>query len=163
MRRSIAVSAGAVCAAAICLPCARTLAWGDEGHEVIGLIAEHYLEPAVRRRVQALLAGDESGLTAKDIAHEATWADKYRDSDRNSAKVRYTQTRNWHFVDLEIAGADIRRACFGQPALAPATDASAGPAEASVPGLSAGWPKQARRMSAPASSRSTKCQLRVCA
>jgi hypothetical protein len=34
---------------------------------VIGLIAEHYLEPAVRSRVQAMLAGDSSGLTATDI------------------------------------------------------------------------------------------------
>ena len=122
--------AGALCAAALCLPCAPgAFAWGDEGHEVIGLIADHYLEPAVRRRVQALLAGDESGLTARDIAHEATWADKYRDSDRDSARVRYLQTRSWHFVDLELAGADIRRACFGQPELAPASDASEGPAQ----------------------------------
>ncbi len=133
MRRSsgfISALAGAVCAAALCLPCAPVaFAWGDEGHEVVGLIADHYLEPAVRRQVQALLAGDESGLTSRDIAHEATWADKYRDSDRDSAKVRYTQTRSWHFVDLELAGADVRRACFGQPELKPGTAASEGPAQ----------------------------------
>lgn len=133
MRRSSRFTpalAGAVCAAVLGLPCApAAFAWGDEGHEVIGLIADHYLEPAVRRRVQALLAGDESGLTARDIAHEATWADKYRDSDRDSARVRYAQTRSWHFVDLELAGADIRRACFGQPELTPGSEASAGPAQ----------------------------------
>jgi hypothetical protein len=28
--------------------------WGDEGHEIVGLIAEHYLEPTVRARVAAL-------------------------------------------------------------------------------------------------------------
>ncbi len=112
------------CSALCSLP---AFAWGDEGHEVIGLIADHYLEPAVRRRVQALLAGDESGLTARDIAHEATWADKYRDSDRDSARVRYAQTRSWHFVDLELAGADIRRACFGQPELAPGVRGFRGP------------------------------------
>jgi hypothetical protein len=104
-------------------------AWGDEGHEVIGLIAEAYLEPAVRARVQALLADDDTQLTAKDIAHEATWADKYRDSDRNSTKVRYNQTRNWHFVDLELDGVDVNGACFGRPALPAGTDASAGPAK----------------------------------
>jgi len=133
VRRSskfIPTFAAALGSAALCVSCTPpAFAWGDEGHEVIGRIADHYLEPAVRRRVQALLAGDESGLTAKDIAHEATWADKYRDSDRSSAKLRYAQTRSWHFVDLEIAGPDIRRACFGQPALAPGTDASAGPAD----------------------------------
>jgi hypothetical protein len=104
-------------------------AWGDEGHEVVGLIADHYLEPGVRRRVLALLAGDATDLTAKDIAHEATWADKYRDSDRDAAKVRYLQTRNWHFVDLELAGVDVNRACFGRPPLPPGTAASNGPAD----------------------------------
>src|SRR5208282_5562786 len=88
--------------AALTLFCAAAFAWGDEGHEVIGLIADHYLEPGVRSRVHVLLAMDASGLTAKDIAHESTWADKYRDSDRDTTKVRYDRTRNWHFVDLEL-------------------------------------------------------------
>ena len=58
--------------------------WGDEGHEIVGLIAEHYLEPAVRARVIALLAQDASGLTrGTGIAEETTWADKFRDSDRD--------------------------------------------------------------------------------
>jgi hypothetical protein len=86
-------------------------AWGDQGHEVIGLIAEHYLTPTVRARVQALLATDDSGLTSRDIAHEATWADKYRDSDRGGSRHRYYGTRNWHFVDLELDGVDLNRAC----------------------------------------------------
>jgi hypothetical protein len=86
-------------------------AWGDQGHEVIGLIAEHYLTPTVHARVQALLATDDSGLTSRDIAHEATWADKYRDSDRGGSRHRYYGTRNWHFVDLELDGVDLNRAC----------------------------------------------------
>jgi hypothetical protein len=115
--------------AALCGIPSPAFAWGDEGHEVVGLIAEHYLEPDVRRRVQALLAGDATALTAKDIAHEATWADKYRDQDRAGAKVRYLQTRNWHFVDLELAGVDLNGACFGRPRLPPGTAASNGPAD----------------------------------
>jgi S1/P1 Nuclease len=115
--------------AALTVICAMAFAWGDEGHEAIGVIADHYLEPAVKSRVQAMLARDASGLTAKDIAHEATWADKYRDSDRDTTKVRYNRTRNWHFVDLELDGADLNRACFGQPKLPPGSAASAGPAE----------------------------------
>ena len=118
-----------VCIVFLCFSGVPAFAWGDEGHEVIGLIADHYLEPAVRQRVQAILAGDGTDLTAKDIAHEATWADKYRDSDRNTTKVRYHQTRNWHFVDLELAGVDLNRACFGQPGLAPGMEASRGPAD----------------------------------
>jgi S1/P1 Nuclease len=113
----------------LCAVCAPVFAWGDEGHEIIGLIAAHYLEPAVYARVRALLAADSSGLTPKDIAHEATWADKYRDSDRDSSKRRYRSTRDWHFVDLEIDGPDLNRACFGRPRLPPGADASVGPAD----------------------------------
>jgi hypothetical protein len=105
------------------------IAWGDEGHEVIGLIADHYLEARVRDRVHAMLLRDTTGLTVTDIAHESTWADKFRDSDRDSDAVHYLQTRNWHFVDLEIDGADVKGACFGQPTLASGVRASAGPAE----------------------------------
>jgi hypothetical protein len=104
-------------------------AWGDEGHEVVGLIAEHYLTPAVRARVEALLATDDSGLTPRDIAHEATWADKYRDSDRDGSKQRYYATRNWHFVDLELDGPDLIGACHGRPPLPADTPASRGPEE----------------------------------
>jgi hypothetical protein len=112
----------------LCVFCVPAHPWGDEGHEVIGLIADHYLEPAVRSRVQAMLARDGTGLTATDIAHEATWADKYRDSDRNSTGVRYRRTRNWHFVDLEMDGPDLNRACFGRPGPFPGSPASLGPA-----------------------------------
>jgi len=39
-------------------------AWGDEGHEIVGLIAEHYLDPAVKQKAETLLAGDTTHLTA---------------------------------------------------------------------------------------------------
>jgi hypothetical protein len=114
---------------ALCLGTSTAAAWGDEGHQVIALIAEHYLTPEARTRVAALLEGDASGLVARDIAHEATWADRYRDSDRDSTRERYLGTREWHFVDLELEGADLAAACHGRPPLPPATPASRGPAE----------------------------------
>jgi hypothetical protein len=107
------------------------LAWGDEGHEIVGLIAEHYLAPAVRQKVDAILAQDKSGLAATDtgdaIADESTWADKYRDADNR--RLHYISTRDWHFVDLEMSGPDMNAACFGRPTLPPGTAASAGPAD----------------------------------
>ena len=48
-------------------------AWGVEGHEIIALIAERYLDPAVRAKVAALLAADTDTLTDHDISSEATW------------------------------------------------------------------------------------------
>jgi hypothetical protein len=107
-------------------------AWGDEGHKVIALIAEHYLDPAVRSKVTTLLAADTDSLTAHDIASEATWADKYRDSDRDTIKIRYQATRQWHFVDIELTQPDLASACFGHPPLPPGVPASKGPPQACV-------------------------------
>ncbi len=106
----------------------RAHAWGDEGHQIIGTIADHYLDPNVRTTVNQLLATDTTGLVSgTDIAHEATWADHYRDSDRPGGP-RYTGTHNWHFVDIELSGPNIDTACFGHPPIPAGTLVSAGPA-----------------------------------
>ena len=116
--------------AAICTAGPRAFAWGDEGHEVIGLIAEHFLTSAARAAAERILAADDSGLVARDLEHESTWADKYRDSDRNGSRVRYQATRDWHFVDLEVREKpDLNLACHGRPRLPDAVPASQGPAE----------------------------------
>jgi len=107
-------------------PC---LAWGDEGHEIVGQIATHYLLPAVRQRVFALLAADPDKLTAHDFVSETTWADRFRDSDRHSTKIHYDQTHLWHFVDIELADANLDAACFSHPPLPSGTVASLGPAQ----------------------------------
>jgi len=125
----IATIAGFLCTLMLCVIPPPAYSWGDEGHEVIGLIADHYLEPAVRAKVNAILAGDTTHLTpTTQIDSEATWADKYRDSDRNTTKVHYNRTHNWHFVDLELQDPELKAACFGQPPLPNKTSASAGPA-----------------------------------
>lgn len=121
---------GVLCALILCCITPPAYSWGDEGHEVIGLIADHYLEPAVRSKVTAILAGDATHLTpTTQMDSEATWADKYRDSDRDTTKVHYNRTHNWHFVDLELQGPDLKSDCFGQPSLPNETLASEGPAE----------------------------------
>ncbi len=107
----------------------RAHAWGDEGHEIVALIAQADLEPAVRARVQALLAGDRSALLADtSMASEALWADRYRDSDRHASRQRYRQTHRWHFVDLELRSPDLTRACFGRAPLPAGVAAADGPA-----------------------------------
>ena len=126
----IAKVIGVTCVLSLCCITAPAYAWGDEGHEVIGLIADHYLESAVCAKVNAILAGDSTNLTpSTQMDQEATWADKFRDSDRNTTKVHYNQTRNWHFVDLELEGPDLQTACFGRPALPKNSLASLGAAE----------------------------------
>jgi hypothetical protein len=102
-------------------------AWGDDGHKIVGLIAQHYLDPAVQSQVNAMLANDGTGLvTPLDIPDEATWADKYRDSDRPSGP-RYTTTHNWHYVDIELSAPNLDTACYNHPALPAGTPASSGP------------------------------------
>ena len=104
-------------------------AWGDEGHRIIALIADSLVTPAVRSQVDALLAVDEDPLTEHDIASEATWADRFRDSNAEGARRR---TRQWHFVDNELRGPSLIDACFGRPPLSPDSLASQGPARACI-------------------------------
>jgi hypothetical protein len=119
------------CALAAWAP--RAQAWGDEGHQIVALIAQHYLEARVRLRVEALLATDDTGLVPdRSMASEATWADRYRDADRDASRRQYEQTRQWHYVDIELDAPSLDQACFGHPGLGPATPASAGPAAACV-------------------------------
>lgn len=89
---------------------APALAWGDEGHEVVALIARTYLAPPVLQRVDQLLAEDADPLTAPDMASRATWADKYREDHRSSAP--------WHYANLELGRPDIEEAC-GRRSCAP--------------------------------------------
>ena len=100
-------------------------AWGDEGHEVVALIAQAHLDPAVQKRVNALLGADTDSLTAHDIAAEATWADKLCESGGNGVRQ---MTRQWHYIDIEIIAPDLDRACFDHPSVPPGTPASKSPA-----------------------------------
>jgi hypothetical protein len=110
----------AATAALALLPTQNALAWGDEGHEIVALIAQANLDPTVLKKVNALLAADIDDLTAHDIASAATWADKYR--------INHRETAAWHFVDIELSDPNLDRACFGHPAVPSGQPASAGPA-----------------------------------
>jgi hypothetical protein len=108
----------------------RASAWGDDGHKTVALIAEHYLSPAAKKKIDAMLAADTDNLTKHDFASAATWADKYRDS--NHRREHHEQTKEWHFADIEIENADIGTVCFGRFPLSAGTLASNGPPKACV-------------------------------
>ena len=61
------------------------LAWGYEGHEVIADITCDLLTPALRAKVDALLATDTDALAAHDMAAEATWVDACLERQRQNA------------------------------------------------------------------------------
>lgn len=94
----------------------RAFAWGDRGHEITALIAWQFMTPTTQQRVMQILATDDSGLAGPTIAAQSTWADKYRDSDRDEARVRYRQTFRWHFINLDLDNPDFNSACFAEPA-----------------------------------------------
>ena len=127
-------AATALLALAAVLPASRCLAWGETGHEIVALIAEHYLTPATRQRVAAVLASaaPTEPIPTPDIRSAASWADRYRDSDREGAGLRYRQTRRWHYVNLDLRKPDLERACFGHPPLKPGQLAARGPARACI-------------------------------
>jgi hypothetical protein len=102
-------------------------AWGDDGHKTVALIAQQCLTGAVKKQITAMLAADTNSLAKHDFASAATWADKYRDS--NKRKDHYTHTQHWHFVDMEIDNPDLNKACFGRSALPAGTLATDGPDE----------------------------------
>lgn len=110
----------------------QAFAWGDDGHQIVGAIAYSRLTPPVKNKVDALLAADTDDLTAPDFVSRTTWADKYRDSDRSSTGERYEATRNWHFVNIEIANGQADAACKHHPKLPLGKVASAGPAQACI-------------------------------
>ena len=116
-----------IVATALALPLAQprpALAWGDDGHKVVALVAQSFLTPDVRRRVRGLLAADTDNLTAHDIASAATWADVYRDDNIDNSRER---TQQWHFVDIEIREPDLTVACFNFPPVPSGRPASDGP------------------------------------
>lgn len=115
--------AGLAVGAALLFAATPGYAWGPEGHEVVALIAQARLAPAVRARVERMLSADPDALTAHDIAAEATWADVYRDS----SDARYHATSKWHYVDLELRRPSLSWACYRFPHLAPDQPASQGP------------------------------------
>ena len=107
-------------------------AWGDEGHQIVANVAYARLSPAAKMGVDAMLAADTDGLTAKAFVSRATWADKWRDSDRNTTKVRFEATHRWHFADIEIDGGTVDIACGQHPPLPAGTPASKGPPKTCV-------------------------------
>ena len=107
-------------------------AWGDQGHRIIALIADRYLDPTARTQLGAMLGGDTDSLTPHDIASESMWADKYRDSDRSGIGERYRRTRQWHFVDIELDSPNLDQACHNHPRLPAGILASRGPADACI-------------------------------
>jgi S1/P1 Nuclease len=78
------------------------LAWGGQGHRLVGLIAAERLTPAARKTVAWLLDG-------QTLAEVSSWADSLT-SDQ-------VQTSYWHYLNIppDARGYDRDRDCPKQP------------------------------------------------
>jgi S1/P1 Nuclease len=91
---------------------APALAWGPEGHRLVGDIAARYLNPQAQAEVTELLRndrladGEPSGRrTLGDIAN---WADEIKDFEWGRRRA------SWHYDDVPLcAPADYSRYCRG--------------------------------------------------
>jgi hypothetical protein len=78
---------------------ASSLAWGPEGHRLVGDIARVRLTPTARLHVTELLGND-------DLAAVSVWAD--------DIKAERPETYGWHFVDIPMnaSGFSEPRDCY---------------------------------------------------
>jgi hypothetical protein len=78
------------------------LAWGGQGHRIVGLIAADRLTPVARQNVAWLLDG-------QSLADVASWAD--------TITGEQVQTSYWHYLNIppEARGYDRDRDCPRQP------------------------------------------------
>ncbi len=68
-------------------------AWGPEGHRVVAILTERYLQPETRARVQYLL-GSES------LEDASLWADQIAHGTR-------PETAPWHYIDIPLRDSRI--------------------------------------------------------
>ncbi|MEZ6188255.1 MAG: S1/P1 nuclease [Planctomycetota bacterium] len=73
------------CTLAFTLP-SSALAWGQNGHRVVGHLADERLDPAVAAKVKELLKGE-------DLAMVSTWADEVRSDPRY-------HHGSWHYTSV---------------------------------------------------------------
>lgn len=73
-------------------------AWGPDGHEVVGRIADNFLSPTARQGVTDLLQGGQYPSIA--TGKLANWADAIRGSSFYNQK--YMNMAKWHFIDIPV-------------------------------------------------------------
>ncbi len=138
--------------AAACLSSSPALAWGNDGHRIIALIARHYIDkdPVLAGKIDALLAGPtDPALQIPGFAEYGTWADRYR----ASSEARGRKSEMWHYIDIDTVKGDPAAACFNNPALPPGVLASEGPREDCIVGKINQFMAELRDPSLPAEER----------
>jgi S1/P1 Nuclease len=96
--------------AVLAVPADEALAWGEEGHRMVGDIASRYLTPVAARQVALLLQRDRLAdrqlSQRRTLGEVADWADEIKDYPWGR------RLASWHYDDLPVCGAaDPLRYC----------------------------------------------------
>jgi hypothetical protein len=81
---------------ALAAPSGPAWAWGAEGHQITGIIAQQHLSETAEQQIHALLGPE-------DLARASTWADEMRSTPSDFWRHRAGQ---WHYVT--VAGDDYQ-------------------------------------------------------
>jgi hypothetical protein len=98
MRRSLVLLVVAVACATMCLP-SRAHAWGRQGHEITGRIADKYLDEKARAAIGELLKGHQYQSLSDGRLN--SWADAVRSSAEFRRK--YANMAQWHYINIDVA------------------------------------------------------------
>ena len=71
----------------------QTLAWGKEGHEIIGNLAQRQINAKSQQEVSRLLAGEP----VPTLGGVSSWADNLRESNPELGR----KTGRWHYVNIQ--------------------------------------------------------------
>ena len=93
-----------LCATSALFSASPARAWGNEGHEIVCVIAWEEMKPATREAVMSILKVTDRA----DFAESCIWADQYRQSHR--------ETSSWHFVNVPRGSTEVvlKRDCPGR-------------------------------------------------
>jgi len=84
----------ALSAVLTCVITGQALAWGEEGHAIVGEIAQRRLNDTARAAVSTILKNVSPNLAHASLASFASWADDFR--------AQHHETTNWHFVNISL-------------------------------------------------------------
>jgi hypothetical protein len=89
----------------------RATAWGKEGHELVGRIADKHLNSKARDAINELLQNDQ--FQSLSDGRLTNWADAIRGSA--VFRHKYPNMAQWHFIDIsvdaDLATLDLHKYC----------------------------------------------------
>jgi hypothetical protein len=74
------------------------VAWGKDGHELVGKIADKYLNKKARSEIEDLLEGHQ--FRSLSEGKLTNWADTIKNS--SVFKKKYPKMAQWHYIDIDV-------------------------------------------------------------